>query len=198
MKSILLFVTFLTRIMSILLRQPSGFAARGRGSAWNGIGQVTPSRGPRGFRLEKPSSQVLQEESSSESTQMKHADDAICSAKTTVVNVRKAELQKIGYKSLEDWVQDPSHVYIGRDMTHYVPGAVGSKWGNPFKSRKLGNKESCQMYRNYILNDTRIQSNGKTLLQSLDELKGKELGCWCHPEQCHGHELVQLINEYCK
>ena len=54
---------------------------------------------------------------------------------TTVVNVRKAELNKLGYADLVDWLRNPNHVYIGRDMTRYVPGAVGSKWGNPFKGK---------------------------------------------------------------
>ena len=28
------------------------------------------------------------------------------------------------------------------------------------------------------------------------ELDGKVLGCWCHPQPCHGHTLIQLINEF--
>ena len=113
---------------------------------------------------------------------------------TTVANVRKRNLRDNGYNDLRDWLRDPRNVYIGRDMTHYVPGAVGSKWGNPFK--KMERNECCRRYKEYIVNDKTIQSNGKTLLQSLDELKGKNLGCWCHPEKCHGHMLVELINEY--
>ncbi|XP_052763236.1 uncharacterized protein LOC128205543 [Mya arenaria] len=117
----------------------------------------------------------------------------------SVVNVRKAELKKIGYNDLVDWLRDPNHVYIGRDMTRYVPGAVGSKWGNPFKARgdNLTVEERCDMYKQYILNDTRIQGNGKTLLESLDELKGKVLGCWCHPAPCHGHMLADLAQKHC-
>ena len=30
-------------------------------------------------------------------------------------------------------------------------------------------------------------------MESLDELKDKVLGCWCHPELCHGDVLVELI-----
>ena len=33
------------------------------------------------------------------------------------------------------------------------------------------------------------------LYNSLMELDGKVLGCWCEPSPCHGHALVQLINE---
>lgn len=50
----------------------------------------------------------------------------------TVINVKVANLRKYGYHSLEEWLQDENHVYIGRH-NHYVPGAVASKWANPFK-----------------------------------------------------------------
>ena len=53
---------------------------------------------------------------------------------SSVINVKKNELNKIGYNDLEHWLQASSeHLYIGRDMTYYVPGAIGSKWANPFK-----------------------------------------------------------------
>jgi hypothetical protein len=33
------------------------------------------------------------------------------------------------------------------------------------------------------------------LWDSLMELDGKVLGCWCHPNPCHGNVLIQLLNE---
>lgn len=118
--------------------------------------------------------------------------------KTTVINIRKKNLNQKGFKDLEHWLMNPNHVYIGRDMTHYVPGAVGSKWGNPFKGDYSGKEERLRKYKEYILTDTKTHENGKTLLESLEELKGKTLGCWCHPEPCHGHVLAQLIEERLK
>lgn len=51
-----------------------------------------------------------------------------------VINVKKAELNKLGYRDFEHWQNSSTnHVYIGRNMSHYVKGAVGSKWANPFK-----------------------------------------------------------------
>ena len=50
-----------------------------------------------------------------------------------MINVKVKFLREKGYDNLEEWLKDPNHVYIGRNMTHYVPGAVGSKWANPFK-----------------------------------------------------------------
>jgi hypothetical protein len=34
-------------------------------------------------------------------------------------------------------------------------------------------------------------------MKALFELKGKILGCWCHPLPCHGDVLVKLIKELC-
>ncbi|XP_062602325.1 uncharacterized protein LOC134264043 [Saccostrea cucullata] len=118
--------------------------------------------------------------------------------KTSVVNIRKFNLKKMGYKDLEDWLRNPDHVYIGRDMTHYVPGAKGSKWGNPFKSKQCGREESVRKYKEYIETDREIRDNGRTLYDSLEELRGKTLGCWCYPERCHGNALMELLEETSK
>lgn len=70
-------------------------------------------------------------------------------------------------------------IYIGRP----------SKWGNPFVVGKDGTrKEVIDKYRKYILSN-------KELLDSLDELEGKVLGCWCKPKSCHGDVLVELIEK---
>lgn len=33
------------------------------------------------------------------------------------------------------------------------------------------------------------------MFQDLHELRGKTLGCWCHPEPCHGDVLCRLVRE---
>ena len=38
--------------------------------------------------------------------------------------------------------------------------------------------------------------NDPLLKQSLLELDGKTLGCWCHPDPCHGDILIELIHKY--
>jgi hypothetical protein len=35
--------------------------------------------------------------------------------------------------------------------------------------------------------------NTPELMESLDELDGKVLGCFCKPEPCHGDVLLELI-----
>lgn len=107
----------------------------------------------------------------------------------SVVNVKKANLVKLGYKDLEDWLKDNNHVYIGRNMSVYVKGAVKSKWCNPFSVKKHGREKCLELYREYI-------TNNKELLTKLPELKGKTLGCWCDSkEQCHGGILLNLLNK---
>ncbi len=70
-------------------------------------------------------------------------------------------------------------IYIGRP----------SKWGNPFREGKDGTrKEVINKYRKYILSN-------KDLMNSLGELEGKILGCWCKPKACHGDILVELIKK---
>lgn len=179
-------------------QQSDGVWKKSRAIPWSGSSQITPSRGSRSYNAKVKSVDSHLSNDAAPSVAMKAIGTPILQRTTTVVNVRKAELQKLGFKDLQEWVTYPDHIYIGRDMTRYVPGAVGSKWGNPFASKKDSRDERCNRYREYILLDTKLHENGKTLLQSLDELKGKTLGCWCHPERCHGHELVKLITEHCK
>jgi len=121
-------------------------------------------------------------------------------SKTKIINIKKAELNKIGYSDLEDWLKDPNHVYIGRDMSFYVKGSKGSIWQNPYKvakqtGTKINNKktysidESLQLYKSHI-------ENNDELIKQLPQLVGKTLGCWCKPNKCHGDILIELINKY--
>ena len=81
---------------------------------------------------------------------------------------------------------DPYDVYIGNAMG-WSYGLKKSKWHNPFKIGRDGNREEViRKYREYSL-------NRPELLSDLHELEGKILGCWCKPESCHGDVLIELI-----
>lgn len=81
----------------------------------------------------------------------------------------------------------PYDVYIGR----------GSEWGNPFShlpsSKALykvsTREEAVESYRNWI-------KKQRHLLLKLRYLKGKTLGCYCHPNLCHGHVLAEMADNY--
>ncbi len=69
-------------------------------------------------------------------------------------------------------------VYIGRP----------SKWGNPFKLKKGESRELClARYREWLMKQP-------ALLACVGELRGKTLGCWCKPLECHGDILAELAD----
>src|SRR5688500_8920330 len=79
-------------------------------------------------------------------------------------------------------------VYIGRPAR----GLPGSKWANPFRIGRDGDRgEVIAKYEAWICGRS-------DLLADLPELAGKVLGCWCHPEACHGDVLVRLCAEVCE
>jgi len=83
---------------------------------------------------------------------------------------------------------EPYDVYIGR----------GSKWGCPFtiiKDRPTlakeivdSKEEALEKYREYVLSTPE-------LMNSLHELEGKVLGCFCKPDKCHGDVLLELLEK---
>jgi hypothetical protein len=79
-------------------------------------------------------------------------------------------------------------IYIGR----------GSKWGCPYtiikdrptlaKEIVATKEEALSKYKEYVL-------ASPELMESLDELDGKVLGCFCKPEKCHGDILLELLGQ---
>lgn len=126
---------------------------------------------------------------------------------TTLVDLH-VEYLRPKYRNLPDWRADPDNLYIGRPGVDSINGKTlpreGSKWQNPFKVGKDGDIYSRLIqYRAHILNLINI---GEV---SLEELRGKRLGCWCvkageisHDSSlpfpnyvCHGQVLMQLLSE---
>jgi hypothetical protein len=81
--------------------------------------------------------------------------------------------------------KEPYDVYIGRP----------SKWGNPYSHKEgplaefkvKSRKEAIDKYESYLLSN-------QDLMNSLHELKGKTLGCWCKPLSCHGDILAKYAD----
>lgn len=84
--------------------------------------------------------------------------------------------------------KSPFDVYIGRP----------SKWGNPFSHLKNSiaqfhcetRKEAVEAYRVWIW----LEPQTKLRQAAKIELKGKVLGCWCAPLECHGDVLAKIAN----
>jgi hypothetical protein len=83
---------------------------------------------------------------------------------------------------------DDFDVYIGREVPEF--GLSGSRWGNPFVMADESDAErerAIAAYREWIATQAE-------LMDSLEELRGKRLGCWCAPKGCHGDVLVELLD----
>ena len=77
-------------------------------------------------------------------------------------------------------------VYIGRANPRR--GLQASPFANPFKVGRDGSRgEVVAKYLQWL-------QGQPALLARLPELQGKVLGCWCAPEQCHGHILAALAD----
>jgi len=79
-------------------------------------------------------------------------------------------------------------VYIGRP----------SKWGNPFRLKIDGTRNSvCD--KHWLWLHGVIQAPQGEKPPSLDDIKrelmGKRLGCFCAPLRCHGDNYVKICEE---
>eukprot|EP01116_Phalansterium_solitarium_P003801 TRINITY_DN14627_c0_g1_i1.p2 TRINITY_DN14627_c0_g1~~TRINITY_DN14627_c0_g1_i1.p2 ORF type:complete len:144 (-),score=42.73 TRINITY_DN14627_c0_g1_i1:341-772(-) len=80
-------------------------------------------------------------------------------------------------------------VYIGRQCNMGGWRLPKSKWFNPFTNKEHGSSERViAKFEEYIRNQP-------DLMDSLGELRGKTLGCWCKPQPCHGDVLCRLVRE---
>lgn len=115
---------------------------------------------------------------------------------TSVVNVRVDSIRPLGYDTLKTWIADRTkNVYIGRAGVVFVDGVrfplTASLFANPFKIGKDGTREEVlTKYREYMT--ARLEDSDE-LVDQLLTLRGKNLGCWCAPEPCHGNVLVELM-----
>lgn len=76
-------------------------------------------------------------------------------------------------------------IYIGRSFMEF-PESI---WHNPFKVEPgCGRKCVIEKYRQYLLSNP-------DLLARLKEVRGKTLGCWCKPKDCHGDVIAELADQ---
>ena len=86
----------------------------------------------------------------------------------------------------EEWIRSGKGVYIGREVDNDKLQHECSKWANHHTLREHKSREKVvKLFREEIMiNDE--------LLKDIGELKGKKLGCWCSPHQCHAEVLHNL------
>jgi hypothetical protein len=83
--------------------------------------------------------------------------------------------------------ENPFDIYIGR-KTKSMP--INSMYGNPFIIGVHGDRdEVLDKYALWILDN-------EIIMDRIEELKGKTLGCWCYPfQRCHGEILAEILGE---
>ena len=83
----------------------------------------------------------------------------------------------------------PKVVNIGHGAKDFVFIGRPSKWGNPYKIGRDGNRSQViDKYRSYLHLRPYLIDEAK------QELKGKDLGCFCAPQACHGDILLEAAN----
>lgn len=113
-----------------------------------------------------------------------------------MVNVKVAQIRP-QYQHLRQWAAHPDNVYIGRRGVVFIDGCryppQDSIWANPYKVHaECSRDEAIAKYEAYI----RDKIARYPELYNLETLRGKNLGCWCHPEACHGDVLLRLLEEH--
>ena len=123
-----------------------------------------------------------------------------------VVNVKVVYIRP-QYPNLKVWSEDPQNLYIGRRGIVFVDGErfpkKDSLFANPFRVGKTcSREESLEKYRTYLI--SKIE-NGDITIEDLQNLQGKNLGCWCvlpptddtkEVVACHGHVLIEIMKKY--
>lgn len=82
-------------------------------------------------------------------------------------------------------------VYVGRP----------SPWGNPYshmegtlaKFKVASRDEAVDAYEHALLRKFERDPDAKRRLK--EELRGKDLVCWCAPQRCHAGVLLKYANE---
>ncbi len=83
----------------------------------------------------------------------------------------------------------PYDVYVGRGRDPST-GAPNAGWGNPFVIGRDGDRATAiAEHRAWFLSQPDLVARAKR------ELRGRVLGCWCHPHPCHADTLAEVANQ---
>lgn len=99
---------------------------------------------------------------------------------------------RVQRKRTDGWKKPENTVNVARP----------SKFGNPYDWREMGREEAVAKYRRQL--EWQLSEGAWVLIQavtqvSIDELRGKNLMCWCPMDQpCHADVLLELANRSTK
>ena len=106
--------------------------------------------------------------------------------------INKEEREKEGFMSFKDWIDVPSHEYIGVNVHKYTRNfnRNPSLWVNPFHFNRYSVEEGNKLFEFFI-------QHNPALKECIPQLENKVLGCWCtDAKDCHGEILIKLYKEY--
>lgn len=80
--------------------------------------------------------------------------------------------------------------YSGWDVDNAVYVGRPSDFGNPFSIKSTGSRtEAIKRFEKLVNNKQEFKQQIK------NELRGKNLLCWCTPDPCHADILLKIANE---
>lgn len=89
---------------------------------------------------------------------------------TTVVNIRFTR---------------ETYVYCGRSGK-----GVSGEFGNPFSD--LPREQAIEAFRIYFHNRVKVDPEFR---QAVEQLRGRNLGCFCKPLSCHADVIAEYLNK---
>ena len=74
-----------------------------------------------------------------------------------------------------------------------------TRFGNRFLIDDMGRYDAVAAFRSYaggeLWDDEYVRADQLRLREDIKALRGKNLGCWCRPDQvCHADVLLELAN----
>lgn len=88
---------------------------------------------------------------------------------------------RVQLRRTKGWRLPPNTIVVSRP----------SKWGNPWQVGKHGDRAFClQKFEEFFRHGAlRVRPE-----HARDELRGKNLACWCKPGPCHADVLLEIAN----
>ena len=87
----------------------------------------------------------------------------------------------------------PDAIYVGRPSKWGNPWRIGEK--HPADGHRLNRDEVIRVYSDNIHLMLKAKRADGSVILDLNELKGKDLVCWCAPLSCHADILLELANK---
>ena len=79
----------------------------------------------------------------------------------------------------------PNAIYVGRP----------TKWGNPFKIGDESYYPGTPMTRQDAVDHFRASVTPEMETEIRQQLRGRDLVCWCAPKPCHADILLEIAND---